>query len=85
VHGLAAKAEVRLSEFTIRPMDAQLIKVTGAEVPSEILVIIAEVGKNKDGRRSNGYCGAKSRGGGKRKKSRPRPHDLRNCPRYLKV
>jgi hypothetical protein len=34
VHGLAARAGVRLNESTVRPMDANLVRVTGAAEPS---------------------------------------------------
>jgi hypothetical protein len=66
-------------------MDVNLVKVAGAAQPSGIPVITAQGGKNNDGGRSGGYRGFRSRGSGKKKKSRPRPYDLRNCPRYLKV
>jgi hypothetical protein len=39
VHGLAARAGVRLNESTVRPMDANLVKVTGAAEPSGIKII----------------------------------------------
>jgi superfamily II DNA/RNA helicase len=74
VHGLAARAGVRLNESTVRPMDANLVKVTGAAEPSGIPVISAQGGKSDDGGRSGGYRGSRSRGGGKRKKFRPRPY-----------
>jgi superfamily II DNA/RNA helicase len=81
VHGLAARAGVRLNESTVRPMDANLVKVTGAAEPSGIPVISAQGGKSDDGGRSGGYRGSRSRGGGKKKKSRPRPHERRKRPR----
>jgi len=81
VHGLAARAGVRLNESTVRPMDANLVKVTGAAEPSGIPVITAQGGKNDDAGRSGGYRGSRSRGGGKKKKSRPRPHERRKRPR----
>jgi len=81
VHGLAARAGVRLNESTVRPMDANLVKVTGAAEPSGIPVITAQGRKSDDAGRSGGYRGSRSRGGGKKKKSRPRPHERRKRPR----
>ncbi len=81
VHGLAARAGVRLNESTVRPMDANLVKVTGAAEPSGIPVITAQGGKSEGGVKSGRYRGSRSRGGGKRKKSRPRPHERRKRPR----
>jgi len=81
VHGLAARAGVRLNESTVRPMDANLIKVTGAAEPSGIPVVTAQGGKGDDAGRSGGYRGSRSRGGGKKKKSRLRPHERRKRPR----
>jgi len=80
VHGLAARAGVRLNESTVRPMDANLVKVTGAAEPSGIPVISAQ-GGNSAGGRSGGYRGSTSRGGGRKKKSRPRPNERRKRPR----
>ena len=80
VHGLAARAGVRLNESTVRPMDANLVKVTGAAEPSGIPVISAQ-GGNSAGGRSGGYRGSRSRGGGRKKKSRPRPNERRKRPR----
>jgi superfamily II DNA/RNA helicase len=81
VHGLAARAGVRLNESTVRPMDANLVKVTGAAEPSGIPVITVQGGKSDNAGRSGGYRGSRSRGGGKKKKSRPRPHERRKRPR----
>jgi superfamily II DNA/RNA helicase len=81
VHGLAARAGVRLNESTVRPLDANLIKVTGAAEPSGIPIVSAQGAKNEGDGRSGGYRGSRSRGGGKKKKSRPRPHERRKRPR----
>ena len=81
VHGLAARAGVRLNESTVRPLDANLIRVTGAAEPSGIPIISSHSVKNKSGRKPGGYRGSKSRVGGKKKKSRPRPHERRKRPR----
>ena len=81
VHGLAARAGVRLNESTVRPLDANLIKVTGAAEPSGIPIVTAQDAKSEGDGRSGGYRGSRSRGGGKKKKSRPRPHERRKRPR----
>jgi len=81
VHGLAARAGVRLIEFMVRPMDADLVNVTGAAKPSGIPVITTQGGKSDGRGRSGGYRGSRSRGGRRRKKSRPRPHERRKRPR----
>ena len=81
VHGLAARAGVRLNESTVRPLDANLIKVTGAAEPSGIPIVTAQGAKSEGDCRSGGYRGSSSRGGGKKKKSRPRPHERRKRPR----
>jgi superfamily II DNA/RNA helicase len=46
VHGLAARAGVRLNESIVRPMDANLVKVTGAAVPSGIPISIDVLKRN---------------------------------------
>ena len=81
VHGLAARAGVKLSESTVRPLDANLVKVTGAAEPSGIPIVSAHSAKSEGDGRSGGYRGSRSRGGGKKKKSRPRPHERRKRPR----
>ena len=81
VHGLAARAGVKLSESTVRPLDANLVKVTGAAEPSGIPIVSAHSAKSESDGRSGGYRGSRSRGGGKKKKSRPRPHERRKRPR----
>ena len=81
VHGLTARAGVRLSESTVRPLDANLVRITGAVEPSG--VPIEEI-RNQNGNgsaRSRSDRGSRSRGGGKRKKSRPRPNERRRRPR----
>jgi len=81
VHGLAARAGVRLNESTVRPLDANLIKVTGAAEPSGIPIVSVQGAKSEGDGRSGSYRGSRSRGGGKKKKSRPRPHERRKRPR----
>jgi superfamily II DNA/RNA helicase len=81
VHGLAARAGVRLNESTVRPLDANLVKVTGAAEPSGIPIVTSHGAKSEGDGRSGGYRGSRSRGGGKKKKSRPRPHERRKRPR----
>ena len=81
VHGLAARAGVRLNESTVRPLDANLVKVTGAAEPSGVPIVAAHGAKSEGDGRSGGYRGSRSRGGGKKKKSRPRPHERRKRPR----
>jgi superfamily II DNA/RNA helicase len=41
VHGLTARAGVKLSESTVRPLDANLIRITGAAEPSGIPIVLA--------------------------------------------
>jgi superfamily II DNA/RNA helicase len=81
VHGLAVRAGVRLNESTVRPLDANLVKVTGAAEPSGIPIVSAQGAKSEGDGRSGGYRSSRSRGGGKKKKSRPRPHERRKRPR----
>jgi superfamily II DNA/RNA helicase len=81
VHGLTARAGVKLSESTVRPLDANLIRITGAAEPSGIPIVLAGASKGEEGGKSDRYRGSRSRGGGKKKKSRPRPHERRKRPR----
>ena len=81
VHGLTARAGVKLSESTVRPLDANLIRITGAAEPSGIPIVLAGATKGEEGGKSDRYRGSRSRGGGKKKKSRPRPHERRKRPR----
>ena len=84
VRGLAARAGVKLVETNVKPMDQNLVKITGAVEPSGIPVVVVESKNEKSGRpgRSRGgYRDSRSRGGGKRKKSRPRPSERRKRPR----
>ena len=81
VHGLTARAGVKLSESTVRPLDANLIRITGAAEPSGIPIDLAGASKGEEGGKSDRYRGSRSRGGGKKKKSRPRPHERRKRPR----
>ena len=81
VHGLTARAGVRLSESTVRPLDANLVRITGAAEPSGIPIVLAGASKGEENGKSDRYRGSRSRGGGKKKKSRPRPHERRKRPR----
>ena len=81
VHGLTARAGVKLSESTVRPLDANLVRITGAAEPSGIPIVLAGASKGEEGGKSDRYRGSRSRGGGKKKKSRPRPHERRKRPR----
>lgn len=81
VHGLTARAGVKLSESTVRPLDANLIRITGAAEPSGIPIVLAGASKGEESGKSDRYRGSRSRGGGKKKKSRPRPHERRKHPR----
>jgi len=58
-----------------------LVKVTGTAEPSGIPVITTQGGKSDGRGRLGGYRGSRSRGGRRRKKSRPRPHERRKRPR----
>jgi superfamily II DNA/RNA helicase len=81
VHGLTARAGVKLSESTVRPLDANLIRITGAAEPSGIPIVLAGATRGEEIGKSDRYRGSRSRGGGKKKKSRPRPHERRKRPR----
>jgi superfamily II DNA/RNA helicase len=81
VHGLTARAGVRLSESTVRPLDANLVRITGAAEPSGIPIVLAGATRGEESGKSDRYRGSRSRGGGKKKKSRPRPHERRKRPR----
>ena len=81
VHGLTARAGVKLSESTVRPLDANLIRITGAAEPSGIPIVLAGATRGEESGKFDRYRGSRSRGGGKKKKSRPRPHERRKRPR----
>jgi superfamily II DNA/RNA helicase len=76
VHGLAARAGVRLNESTVRPMDANLVKVTGAAEPSGIKIITIPEIKSRTYNKSK-----KSR---KIRNSRNNPTRKRNMIKRLK-
>ena len=69
IHGMTAKAGVTLKESKVRPMDANLVSITGAIEPSGIAVItkpeVAERG-NQRSRRPGSRHGAQRRQGGQR-------------------
>jgi superfamily II DNA/RNA helicase len=81
VRGLAARAGVKLLETKVGPMDQNLVKITGAVEPSGVPIVVAESGKGERSGRSRGYRDSRTRGGGKKKKSRPRPNERRKRPR----
>ena len=85
VRGLAARAGVKLVETTVKPMDQNLVKITGAIEPSGVPIVMADAGKGekseRSGRSRGGYGDSRSRGGDKKKKSRPRPIERRKRPR----
>jgi nicotinamidase-related amidase len=58
-------------------VNANLVKVTGAAEPSGIPVIITQDGNSDGGARLGGYRGSRSRSGGRKKKSPPRPNERR--------
>jgi hypothetical protein len=66
MHGLAARTGVRLNEATVRTMEANLVKVTGAAESSGILIVSTTSAKSDGEGRSGGFCCARSRGGEKR-------------------
>ena len=81
VHGLTARAGVKLSESNVKPLDSTLVRITGALAPSGIPIEEISHGRGEKADRSSGNRGSRSRGGGRRKKSRPRPHERRKRPR----
>lgn len=67
VHGMTAKAGVTLKESKVRPMDANLVSITGATEPSgKALVTVAQdaprssQGRRENGRNRGGYRGGRS-------------------------
>ena len=72
LHGLAARAGVRLNESTVRPLDANLIKVTGAAEPTGIPILNVNEAKKLGNHRS--YRKKKPRFSEKTKKYHTRPN-----------
>ena len=70
IHGMTAKAGVVLKESKVRPMDSNLVSITGAMEPSGIAVATKPVSSER-ARRSSRDSGA--RGRGQRNESRKRP------------
>jgi superfamily II DNA/RNA helicase len=81
VRGLAARAAVKLIETAVKPMDHNLVKITGAVEPSGVPVVVAEGKGEKSSSGDRRYRDSRTRGGGKKKKSRPRPNERRKRPR----
>jgi superfamily II DNA/RNA helicase len=81
VRGLAARAAVKLIETAVKPMDHNLVKITGAVEPSGVPVVVAEGKGEKSSSGDRRYSDSRTRGGGKKKKSRPRPNERRKRPR----
>jgi superfamily II DNA/RNA helicase len=81
VHGLTARAGVKLTESNVKPLDSTLVRITGAVEPSGIPIEEASPGRGESSNKSQGRRGSRSKGGGRRKKSRPRPNERRKRPR----
>ena len=66
VHGMTAKAGITLKESKVRPMDANLVSITGAVEPSGVAIAIApakpERSHNSQPRRGSGASGRAHRG-----------------------
>ena len=66
VHGMTAKAGITLKESKVRPMDANLVSITGAVEPSGIAIAIApakpERSQSSQPRRGSGASGRAHRG-----------------------
>ena len=67
VHGLTAKAGVILKESKVRPMDANLVSITGAAEPSGVAIAVIpakpERAQHSQARRGAGGSGRAQRGG----------------------
>lgn len=67
VHGLTAKAGVILKESKVRPMDANLVSITGATEPSGVAIAVIpakpERAQHSQARRGAGGSGRAQRGG----------------------
>ena len=81
VHGLTARAGVKLTESNVKPLDSTLVRITGAHEPSGVPIEEASPGRGESSDISQGRRGSRSKGGGRRKKSRPRPNERRKRPR----
>ena len=75
VHGLTARAGVKLRETAVRPLDKELVRITGAVEPSGIAVEVAPTPKRERSKPGRSFRGSRARGGGKHKK---RPNDRRS-------
>ena len=64
IHGMTAKAGITLKESKVRPMDANLVSITGATEPSGVAVAFTPVEKVKSdrGRRDSGRHRGAQRG-----------------------
>lgn len=81
VHGLTARAGVKLTESNVKPLDSTLVRITGALEPSGVPIEEASPGRGESSDKSQDRRGSRSKGGGRRKKSRPRPNERRKRPR----
>jgi len=81
VRGLTSRAGVKLTESTVRPLDSTLVRITGAVEPSGVPIEDVAHAKSDRPGRSRSERGSRSKGGGRRKKSRPRPNERRKRPR----
>jgi len=76
IHGMTAKAGVTLKESKVRPMDANLVSITGAIEPSGIALItkpeVAERGSQRPRRSGSRHGGQRTFKGGKRPGGRGR-------------
>jgi superfamily II DNA/RNA helicase len=67
VHGMTAKAGITLKESKVRPLDANLVSITGAVEPSGVAIAVIpakpERAQNSQARRGSGGSGRAHRGG----------------------
>jgi superfamily II DNA/RNA helicase len=72
IHGMTAKAGVTLKESKVRPMDANLVSITGAMEPSGIALATKPTNGNRENRphRGNRYVKGGKRPGYKGRERR---------------
>jgi superfamily II DNA/RNA helicase len=75
VRGLTDRAGVKPKITRVRPLARELMEVTGAREPSGVPWIAPATKERHD----------IQKGGPRKRRSRPRPHERRRRPRYLKV
>jgi len=81
VYGLTARAGVKLTESNVKPLDSTLVRITGALAPSGIPVVEVPPEKADRSNKFQGRRGSRSKGGGRLRKSHPRPNERRKRPR----